>query len=107
MKLRTLFLIQGVMAGVVLSLVNPGLSQGLKQSTVLLVGTLERISPDSTFIVVNKQNILISSDTKVVDEQGKGLSLKDLKPKAHVDVEVLNEKKARAKKITLSKPRMR
>ena len=53
-------------------------------------GVIEKVSKDFRFIVVNEAKIILSSDTKILDANGKELKKNDLKSKLRVHLEVLN-----------------
>jgi len=89
----------------ILFMVNSGFSQIRKEEIIFFSGTITRISNDYKFIVINKMNILITSDTKIVNEKGKILKINDLKPELFVRIEgVQNLNGFLAKKIVVKKP---
>ena len=85
--------------------VNAGFGQVKKEETIHFSGTIKTISKDYKFIVVNNVNILITSDTKIVNEKGRTLKINELKPELFVRIEgVQNPKGFLAKKIVVKKP---
>ena len=88
----------------ILFVVNFGFSQIRKEEIISFSGTITRISNDYKFIVVNEMNILINSDTKIVNEKGKTLKINDLKPELFVRIEgAQNPNGFLAKKILVKK----
>ena len=89
----------------ILFMVNFGFPQGKKEEIIIFSGIITRISNDYKFIVVNDMNILISYDTKIVNEKGKSLKINELKPELFVTVQgVQNPNGFLAKKIMVKKP---
>jgi hypothetical protein len=87
MSSRKVFLIQLAIAIILFSAVNLGFSQMRKEEVLFFSGRIARISGDYRWMVVNEVNILIDSNTKVVDEKGKSLKINDLKPELYVRIE--------------------
>ncbi|MGA2462888.1 MAG: DUF5666 domain-containing protein [Thermodesulfobacteriota bacterium] len=84
--------------------VGLGFSQ-TKGETISFSGTIESISADYKFIVVNNVNILISSSTKIVNERGYTLKAGDLKSELYVVIHgVQSSNGFLAKKIIVTKP---
>ena len=91
-----------VLLSVTLLIFSPSFSQPIKEEILTFPGIIESIDGNLKFIVVNEVQIMISPDTKIVDEKGNTLSLKDLKPKLHVTIEALrNFDRFSAKKIVV------
>jgi hypothetical protein len=81
-----------------------GFSQ-TKGETISFSGTIESISADYKFIVVNNVNILISSSTKIVNERGYTLKAGDLKSELYVIIQgVQSSNGFLAMKIIVTKP---
>jgi hypothetical protein len=79
MKLRKLVFIQFVISILTLLILSPGFSQVKKEGTLSFSGTIDHIPADFKSIVVNEGRILISPDTRIVDEKGNQLKIEDLK----------------------------
>jgi hypothetical protein len=90
----------------IFGMANAVFSQAKKDEIISFQGFIKDISKDYTFIVVNSDNVLISSDTKIVNEKGWTLKIEDLKPKLYVVIEavVVKSKGLLAKKIVIRKP---
>ncbi len=89
----------------ILFVVNFGFSQVNEEEILSFSGIITTISKDYKFIVVNDVNILISSNTKIVNEKGKSLKINDLKPELYIRIEgVQNSNGFLAKKIVVKKP---
>ncbi len=101
---RKFFLIQLVFVIVVFFLVHFGFAQTKRDENVFFSGKITRISGDYRFIVVNEMNIMINSDTKLLNEKSKSLKVSDLKPGLYVRIEgVQNPNGCLAKKIVVKK----
>ena len=71
-------------------------------------GVVENINQDSKSVVVNKAQILISSQTKIVDEKGNTLKMEDLNPSLSVAIEGFrNPNGFAATKIIVKTPKKR
>jgi len=86
MKLEKTYLIKSIMFMLTLLIFLPGI-QGIKQEGIPFSGVIESIDKDFKFIVINGAKILISENTKIVDEKGNSLKMDDLKPKLSVVIE--------------------
>jgi hypothetical protein len=105
MSSRKVFLVLFVIFILILLMVNFAFSQVKKEETIFLSGIITSISRDYKFIVVYKENILISSNTKIFNEKGKPLQIDDLRPDLYVVIEgVPNPNGFLAKKIIVKKP---
>ena len=105
MKLEKAYFIKSVMFMLTLLIFLPGI-QGIKQETISYSGVIESIDKDFKFIVVNGAKILISENTKIVDEKGNILKMDDLKPKLSVVIEgVRSPEGFLAKKIVITTPK--
>lgn len=86
MKLEKAYLIKLAMFMLTLLIFLPGI-QGIKQEATSYSGVIESIDKDFKFIVVNGAKMLISGNTKIVDEKGNILKMDDLKPKLSATIE--------------------
>jgi hypothetical protein len=101
---RKVLLIQFALVITISFVVQFGFAQIQKEGIIFFSGKITRISRDYKVLVVNEMNILINSDTKLVDEKGKGVKMSDLKPEVYVRVEgVQNRDGFLAKKIIVKK----
>ncbi len=64
-------------------------AQVRKEKTIIFPGVIEQISADSKFIVVNEAKIFLSTDAKIMDENGNSLALYDLKRGSFITLEVV------------------
>jgi len=105
MNSKKLFLVKFVIFVLILLMVNFAFSQVKKEETIFLSGIITSISKDYKSIVVYNENILISSNTKIVHENGKTLKIDDLRVELFVVIEgVQNPNGFLAKKIVVKKP---
>lgn len=105
MKLEKAYLIKSVMFMFTLLIFLPGF-QGIKQETISYSGVIENIDKDFKLIVVNGTKILISENTKIVDEKGNSLKMGDLKVKLSVVIEGGHSREGfLAKKIVITTPK--
>lgn len=105
MKLKRALFFQCMAFVIPFLLLSPGFSQVKKEEVIFYSGIIKSISKDYKFIVVYEDKILISSDTKIVNEKGKLLRIEDLRPELYVVVEgVINPNGFLARKITVKKP---
>ena len=71
-------------------------------------GVIENIDSYSNSVVVNKAQILVSSQTKIMDESGKALKIEDLNPSLSVAIEGFrNSNGFTATKIIVKTPKKR
>jgi hypothetical protein len=104
MKLRKVFFIQLVNFILTLLILSSGFSQVRKEGTLSFSGYIDNIPADFKSIVVNEGRIFISSDTKIVDEKGNHLKIKDLKRRQYVTIVALQKSNGVfAQKITIKK----
>ncbi len=83
---------------------NPGFSQVKIGDTISFPGVIESIQKDFKFIVINEVRIFISPDTKIVDENGNILKIKELKSRLNVTIEAIrNPNGLFAKKIVVKR----
>jgi hypothetical protein len=105
MKSEKAYFIKSIMFMLALLIFLPGI-QGIKQEAISYSGVIESIDKDFKFIVVNGAKMLISGDTKIVDEKGNILKMDDLKPKLSVVIEgVRGPEGFLAKKIVMTTPK--
>jgi hypothetical protein len=86
MKLEKAFPIKSVMFMLILLIFLPGI-QGIKQEAIPFSGVIESIDKNFKFIGINGAKILISEETKIVDEKGNSLKMDNLKLKLSVVIE--------------------
>jgi hypothetical protein len=102
MKLEKAYFIKSVMFMLTLLIFLPGI-QGIKQEAISYSGVIESIDKDFKFIVVNGAKMLISGNTRIVDEKGNILKMDDLKPKLSAMIEgVRTPEGFLAKKIVIT-----
>lgn len=83
----------------------PGI-QGIKQEATSYSGLIESIDKDFKFVVVNGARMLISANTKIVDEKGNVLKMDALKPKLSAVIEgVPSADGFLAKRIVITTPK--
>jgi hypothetical protein len=73
-----------------------------KMESISLSGAVERIDKEQKVVILNGEKIVLSSNTLIVNEEGKRLSLDDIKPNAQIVVEALrylSNQKVEATKI--------
>ena len=105
MKSKKAYVIKSVMFMLTLLIFLPGI-QGIKQEGISYSGVIESIDKDFKFIVVNGAKILISGNTKIMDEKGNILKVDDLKLKLSVVIEgVRSSEGFLAKKIVITTPK--
>ena len=105
MNSKNIFLMKFVIFIFIFFVVHFCFSQVKKEEAIIFSGIITRISSDYKFIVVSDVNILITSDTKIVNEKGTILKINELKPKLFVRIEgVQNPNGLLAKKILVKKP---
>jgi hypothetical protein len=105
MKFKKALFFQCMVFVISFLLLNPGFSQVKKEETIVYGGFIKSISKDYKSILVYEDKILISSNTKIVNEKGKSLKINDLRPELYVVIEgVRNPNGFLAKKITVKKP---
>lgn len=105
MNLKNIFFTKFSIFIFILFMFNSGFSQGKKEEIILFSGIITTISNDYKLIVVHDVNILISSDTKIVNEKGKSLKINELRPELFVKVEgVQSPNGFLAKRIIVKKP---
>ncbi len=86
-------------------LVNFSFGQVKKERMIYFSGIIKTISGDHKSIVVNHVNILISPNTKIVNEKGIILTINDLRPELFVGIEGSKSPNGFvAGKIVLKKP---
>ncbi|NWF91964.1 MAG: hypothetical protein HXY46_03540 [Syntrophaceae bacterium] len=85
---------------------NQTFSQVKVGETVSFTGMIERVQDDLKFIVIHEMRIFITTDTRIVDENGEMLKVDDLRPKLKVAIEgIRNPNGFLAKRILLKSPK--
>ncbi len=104
MNLKHIFLIKFSIFIFIFIIFNFAFSQVKTGEMISFPGVIESIPEDFKFIVINEVRIFISSDTKIVDENGNILKIEELKPRLNVTIEVVrNSNGFFAEKIVLKK----
>ncbi len=105
MNSKKIFLMKFVIFILLFLVVNLSFGQAKKEEMIYFSGVITSISKDYKSIVVNHVNILIFSDTKIVNEKGTILKIDDLKSELFVGIEgSKNPNGIVAKKIVVKKP---
>jgi len=105
MKLEKGCFVKSVIFMLTLLIFLPGI-QGIKEEVASYSGVIKSIDKDFKFIVVNDVKVLISDNTKIVDEKGNILRMNDLKPGLSVAIEgVRSSNGFFAKKIVIITPK--
>ena len=78
-----------IMFGLVVTLLTPAFSLGREKHIYNFQGVIERISKDRRILEVNEGRVILSSETKIVDERGRVLTVESLKPDLFVKIEAL------------------
>jgi len=104
MKSERASCIKSILFMLTLMIFLPGI-QGIRHEATSYSGVIQNIDNDFKFIVVNGAKILISGDTRIVDEKGNTLKIDDLKPKLSAIIEgVRSPEGFWAKKIVITMP---
>lgn len=96
-----------IMSWLILLIFLPGF-RAEKMESVSLSGAVERIDKEQKVVILNGEKIILSSNTLIVNEEGKRLSLDDIKPNAQIVVEALrylSNQKVEATKIIVRTPK--
>jgi hypothetical protein len=105
MNSHRVFFVPVILLIFLLLIPSASFSQVKKEKIISFSGTIKTISKDLKIVVVNDVNVLISPDTKILDEKGRTLNINDLKPKLHVTVEAFeNRDGIFARKIVVQEP---
>ena len=105
MNSKKIFLVKILIFMLILLMGSFAFSQHKEEERILFSGVITSISNDYRFFVVQNVNILISSNTKIVNEKGKPLKIDELRPELYVVIEGSpNPNGFLAKKITVKKP---
>ena len=67
-------------------------SQTGKGATVSFSGVIERVDEKHAYLVVYEKKILLSSDTRILDEDGNLRNVKELKPRQTVSIEAFRSR---------------
>jgi len=86
MRLEKRYFVKSVIFMLTLLIFLPGV-QGIKEEAASYSGVIKSTDKDFKFIVVNDAKVLLSDNTKIVDEKGKILRMSDLKPGLSVAIE--------------------
>jgi hypothetical protein len=69
-----------------------GFSQTGKGATVSFSGVIDRVHEKHAYLVVYEKKILLSSDTRILDENGNLWNVRELKPGQTVSIEALRSR---------------
>ena len=86
MKLEKGGLLKSFAFMLILMIFLPG-ALGIREEVTSYSGVIKSVDKDFKFIVVNDAKVLISDNTKVVDEKGNILPINNLKPGLSVAIE--------------------
>lgn len=104
MNLKRLFLVKLLVLILALSFIGPAFSQGKQGKTRIYAGAIEWVSRDFKYISINEHKVLITPQTKVLDEKGNSLNITDLKRGQNVVVELIrNPDGSTEKRIIIKK----
>jgi hypothetical protein len=104
MKLEKGCFVKSVIFMLTLLIFLPGI-QGIKEEAASYSGVIKSIDKDFK-LIVNDVKVLISDNTKIVDEKGNILRMNDLKPGLSVTIEgVRSSNGFFAKKIVIITPK--
>ena len=91
MNLKKGFFMLVLTGALTLSFLSPTFSQVKPGKKIVASGAIEHFSRDrklnADYMMINERKILVSRNTKIIDEWGNALTLKDLKPGVNVVVE--------------------
>jgi hypothetical protein len=68
---------------------NINFAQVVREESFFYSGIIRTISGDFRSITVNKKSFLLAGDTKVVDQKGKKLGIRELKPGIDVAIDAI------------------
>jgi hypothetical protein len=104
MELQKVCFVKSVIFMLTLLIFLPGI-QGIKEEAASYSGVIKSIDKDFK-LIVNDVKVLISDNTKIVDEKGNILRMNDLKPGLSVAIEgVRSSNGFFAKKIVIITPK--
>jgi hypothetical protein len=89
MNVRKLFGVELLIVILALSFVGPAFSQGRPSKTIAHAGVIEWVSKDFKFIGINERKVLISPQSKILDDQGNSLKVTELRRGRRVVVEMV------------------
>ena len=105
MKLKKGYIAKAIMFMLILLIFLPGI-HGIKQEATSQSGAIEKMDKDSKVIVVNGAKIILSGNTKIMDEQGNLLGTDDLQTRRSVVIEGVHSPEGfLAKKIVITTPK--
>jgi hypothetical protein len=92
MNLRRDLLAYSIILIMLLMILTPSFSQVKKDEIISFSGTIKNISKDlKSIVITNDVNILISPNTKIMDEKGNVLKAGDLKAGLYVAAEAVQD----------------
>jgi hypothetical protein len=104
MNLKKVFFVKLLVLILVLSFTGPAFTQGKPSKRVVRAGAIEWVSRDFKYIGINEGKVLITPQTKVLDEKGNSLDIRELRRGRHVVVElILNSSGSAEKRIIIKK----
>lgn len=104
MNLKRVFFVKLLVLMLALSSIGPAFSQGKQGKTIVRAGEIEWVSRDFKYIGINEGKVLITPQTKVFDERGNSLNIRDLRQGRYVVVEMIrNPDGSTEKRIIIKK----
>jgi hypothetical protein len=89
MNLKKVFWVELLVVILALSFVGPAFSQARPGKTIAHAGVIEWVSKDLKYIGINERKVLITPQTKVLDDQGNSLKVTELRRGRIVVVEMV------------------
>jgi hypothetical protein len=103
MNLKRLFFVKLLVLILVLSFIGPAFSQGRDGKRIVYAGTIEWVSRDFKYISINEHKVSITPQTKVLDDRGNPLDMRELRRGRHVVVELIRNPSGSAEKRIIIK----
>jgi hypothetical protein len=103
MNLKRLFFLKLLVLILVFSFIGPAFSQSKQGKTRIHAGVIESVSRDFKYISINEHKVLITPQTKVLDEKGNSLDIRELRRGRHVVVELIRNPSGSAEKRIIIK----
>jgi len=102
MNLRRCLVIPFVTLSVLFVLFVPGFSQAKEDKPVSFSGVIEGVHEGFKYIVINERRVVVSPETRILDERGNILNVNALKPRLNVTIEAIRmSDRLMAKKIVI------
>jgi hypothetical protein len=103
MNFKRLFIVKLLVLILVFSFTGPAFSQGKQGRTRIHAGVIEWVSRDFKYISINEHKVLITPQTKVLDEWGNNLNVNELRRGRAVVVELIRNSNGSAEKRIIIK----